>query len=67
MRQAFLVRHFFLSATLFYIASKNFQCVTRHFKTIPVVEKEALTFFIYMIKTSKSKLDRERSYPMDTD
>ena len=32
----------------------------RHFKTIPVVEKEALTFFIYMIKTGQSKLDRER-------
>ena len=29
----------------------------RHFKTIPVVEKEALTFFIYMVKTNKSKLD----------
>jgi hypothetical protein len=22
----------------------------KHFKTIPVVEKEALTFFIYMVK-----------------
>lgn len=44
-----------------------FQCVARHFKTIPIVEKEALTFFIYMIKTSKSKLDRERRDPMDTD
>jgi histone deacetylase complex subunit SAP30 len=41
--------------------------VTRHFKTIPVVEKDALTFFIYMIKTSKSKLDRDRRDPMDTD
>lgn len=32
----------------------------RHFKTIPVVEKEALTYFIYMIKTNTSKFDRER-------
>ncbi len=32
----------------------------RHFKTIPVVEKEALTFFIYMIKTRSSKFDREQ-------
>lgn len=32
-------------------------CMMRHFKTIPVVEKEALTFFIYMVKTNKSKLD----------
>lgn len=37
----------------------------RHFKTIPVVEKEALTFFIYMIKTNKSKFDRERREDMD--
>eukprot|EP00088_Acartia_fossae_P070593 TRINITY_DN9504_c0_g1_i1.p1 TRINITY_DN9504_c0_g1~~TRINITY_DN9504_c0_g1_i1.p1 ORF type:complete len:222 (-),score=40.22 TRINITY_DN9504_c0_g1_i1:195-860(-) len=36
------------------------ESLTRHFKTIPVAEKEALTFFIYMIKTRQSKLDRER-------
>lgn len=33
------------------------ECLMRHFRTINVVEKEALTFFIYMIKTNKSKLD----------
>merc|ERR1711981_1468119 len=32
-------------------------CMMRHFKTIQVEEKEALTFFIYMVKTNKSKLD----------
>merc|ERR1711878_140773 len=31
--------------------------LTRHLKTIPVAEKEALTYFIYMIKTKKSRLD----------
>jgi len=31
--------------------------VARHFKTIPVVEKEALTFFIYMAKNYKSRFD----------
>jgi len=36
------------------------ESLTRHFKTIPVAEKEALTFFIYMIKTRQSKLDQER-------
>lgn len=42
--------------------------LTRHFRTIPVSEKEALTFFIYMIKTNRSKLDREKQdLPMDTD
>ena len=33
--------------------------LTRHLKTIPVDEKEALTYFIYMVKTKKSKLDKE--------
>lgn len=33
--------------------------VARHFKTIPVVEKEALTFFIYMAKSHKSRLDNK--------
>lgn len=29
----------------------------RHFKTIPVMEKETVTYFIYMIKSEKNKLD----------
>jgi len=42
--------------------------LTRHFKTIPVIEKEALTYFIYMIKTNRSKLDRDRpETAVDTD
>ena len=36
-----------------------FQSLMRHFKTIPVLEKEALTYFIYMIKTNSSKFDRD--------
>jgi len=31
--------------------------VSRHFRSIPVVEKEALTYFIYMAKNYKSRLD----------
>lgn len=31
----------------------------RHFRSIPVNEKEAITFFIYMVKCNKNKLDRE--------
>ena len=31
--------------------------LVRHFKTIPVIEKEALTYFIYMVKTGRSRLD----------
>ncbi|XP_074649803.1 histone deacetylase complex subunit SAP30L-A-like [Tubulanus polymorphus] len=34
--------------------------VARHFKTIPVVEKEALTYFIYMAKNHKSRFDQQK-------
>ena len=37
--------------------------LTRHLKTIPVAEKEALTYFIYMIKTKKSRLDKTELEP----
>lgn len=30
-----------------------------HFKSIPVNEKEALTFFIYTVKTNGNKLDQK--------
>lgn len=33
--------------------------LSRHFKTIPVIEKEAITFFIYMVKNNKNKLDQK--------
>jgi len=42
-------------------------CMTRHFKTIPVPEKETLTFFIYMVKTNKSKLDRDHHHRIQDD
>merc|ERR1712037_820649 len=35
--------------------------MTRHFKTIPVAEKEALTYFIYMVKTNKSKFVKKKN------
>lgn len=35
------------------------QTLMKHFKTIPVVEKEALTFFIYTVKTNANKLDQK--------
>merc|ERR1711915_444591 len=45
--------------------------LTRHFKTIPVVEKEALTYFIYMIKQKgvssterRRKLQRIQTEPV---
>ena len=49
------------------LCDNSFQSMMRHFKTIPVAEKEALTFFIYMVKTNKSKLDRDRRDEFDKD
>merc|ERR1712012_101730 len=31
--------------------------LSRHFHSLPVVEKEAITYFLYMIKTGQSRLD----------
>ncbi|XP_063222963.1 histone deacetylase complex subunit SAP30 homolog isoform X2 [Bacillus rossius redtenbacheri] len=39
--------------------------LTKHFKTIPVVEKEALTFFIYMVKSDSNKLDQKNGLSLD--
>lgn len=35
------------------------QTVSRHFRNIPVNEKETLSYFIYMVKSSKSRLDQK--------
>jgi hypothetical protein len=37
--------------------SSALQILMAHFKTIPVQEKEVVTYFIYMIKSDKNKLD----------
>lgn len=29
----------------------------RHFKTMPIIEKEAITYFVYIVKCKKNKLD----------
>lgn len=34
------------------------ESIHKHFKTITVPEKETITYFIYMVKTHKSKLDQ---------
>ncbi|KAM7291649.1 hypothetical protein ISCGN_028221 [Ixodes scapularis] len=33
--------------------------LARHFRTIPIAEKEAITFFIYMVKNNRNKLDQK--------
>jgi histone deacetylase complex subunit SAP30 len=45
--------------------SFHFQMLMKHFKTIPVVEKEALTFFIYMVKSNSNKLDQKNGISAD--
>uniref|UniRef100_A0AAY5K4Z1 Histone deacetylase complex subunit SAP30L n=1 Tax=Esox lucius TaxID=8010 RepID=A0AAY5K4Z1_ESOLU len=35
------------------------ETVSRHFRNIPVNEKDTLTYFIYMVKNSKSRLDQK--------
>lgn len=35
------------------------QCLMKHFKTIPVNEKEILSYFFYMIKCNTNKLDQK--------
>lgn len=36
------------------------QQLMRHFRTIPVNDKEAITYFIYMVKMNKNKLDHAK-------
>ncbi|KAK2169780.1 hypothetical protein LSH36_7g16093 [Paralvinella palmiformis] len=40
--------------------------VARHFRTIPVVEKEATTFFIYMAKNFKSRFDTKHNMDLNS-
>lgn len=42
-----------------------FQAVMKHFKTIPIKEKEILTFFIYMVKSNSNKLDHKNGIGND--
>ncbi|XP_031569951.1 histone deacetylase complex subunit SAP30L-like [Actinia tenebrosa] len=35
------------------------ETIQKHFKQIPCQEKETITYFIYMVKTNKSKLDQK--------
>lgn len=37
----------------------------KHFKTIPVKEKDILTFFIYTVKTNANKLDQKNGLSND--
>jgi len=36
------------------------ESLMRHFRTMPVIEKEAITYFVYMVKTNRNKLDQTK-------
>lgn len=40
--------------------------LTKHFKTIPVSEKETLSYFFYMVKSNGNKLDQKNGSSIDT-
>ncbi|XP_044749163.1 histone deacetylase complex subunit SAP30 homolog [Coccinella septempunctata] len=41
-------------------------CLMKHFKTIPIKEKEVITLFIYTVKTNANKLDQKNGVNSDT-
>ncbi|XP_075972211.1 SIN3-associated polypeptide 30 isoform X2 [Anticarsia gemmatalis] len=41
--------------------------VQKHFKSLPVNEKEIMTYFIYMVKTNGNKLDQKNGMNMNSD
>lgn len=56
-------RHYKLQAKSGLSKAQLSDIVGRHFKNIPVVEKEALTYFICMVKTHKSRHDKPLESP----
>ncbi|XP_074619712.1 histone deacetylase complex subunit SAP30L-like isoform X2 [Acropora palmata] len=52
-------RHYKLQTRPGLNKSQLVESIQKHFKMIPCPEKETLAYFIYMIKTHKSKLDQK--------
>ena len=50
-----------ININIIYLHFFCLQILLRHFKSIPVYEKEAITYFIYMVKCNKNKLDNMKS------
>uniref|UniRef100_A0A1A9UZI0 Histone deacetylase complex subunit SAP30 Sin3 binding domain-containing protein n=1 Tax=Glossina austeni TaxID=7395 RepID=A0A1A9UZI0_GLOAU len=40
--------------------------IMKHFKTIPIKEKEIITYFVYMVKSNSNKLDLKNGINNDT-
>eukprot|EP00118_Oscarella_pearsei_P025451 m.308209 g.308209 ORF g.308209 m.308209 type:complete len:102 (+) comp43568_c0_seq1:136-441(+) len=51
-------RHFKLQTRPGLNKAQLVEVILKHFRDIPVTEKEVLTYFIYMAKTHKSKFDQ---------
>lgn len=54
-------RHYKISTQPSLSKSQLADTLIKHLRTIPVVEKETLTYFIYMVKSHKSKLDEKNN------
>ncbi|XP_037355923.1 histone deacetylase complex subunit SAP30L isoform X2 [Talpa occidentalis] len=50
-------RHYKLQTRPGFNKAQLAETVSRHFRNIPVNEKETLAYFIYMVKSNKSRLD----------
>lgn len=42
------------------------QAIQKHFKSLPVNEKEIMTYFIYMVKTNGNKLNQKNGINLDS-
>ncbi|KAK1343492.1 hypothetical protein QTO34_016272 [Cnephaeus nilssonii] len=52
-------RHYKLQTRPGFNKAQLAETVSRHFRNIPVNEKETLAYFIYMVKSNKSRLDQK--------
>ncbi|RWS22818.1 histone deacetylase complex subunit SAP30L-like protein [Leptotrombidium deliense] len=55
-------RHFRIQTRPGMNKSQLSETLMRHFRTQPVVEKEVITFFIYMVKCNRNKLDHNKGF-----
>ncbi|KAL0273257.1 UNVERIFIED_CONTAM: hypothetical protein PYX00_005970 [Menopon gallinae] len=59
-------KHFKISSKPTMNKTQLAETLMKHLKTIPVVEKETLTFFIYMVKSNSNKLDQKNGIGENT-
>lgn len=39
------------------------ESLKHHFRTLPIIEKEAITYFVYIVKCHRNKLDHDKAKP----